>query len=243
MVISAQVAMRIARTMNRKPNTKYICKNQFRGRGMRASGKGAMGNRIVSQCAVCASIVLSCPTWWSQRADIIKKSSIQTAPKGSTPPRATLKTGCVYQTCARGVIRGEGNAVDPPYGRPTHPPSTVTAHLIGDVSCDLVGPHGHGQRILLEAEVTADEHERRADPKPQQNQRQECGNRRVVRGPVVHHKAVDAQEDDSHESWIERGSEQCVSFPFFAVEEFVDSRGRIAGEGPHEYEEEQQSGE
>jgi hypothetical protein len=32
-------------------------------------------------------------------ADMMKNSSMQTAPKGSTPPRAMLNAGCVYHTC------------------------------------------------------------------------------------------------------------------------------------------------
>jgi hypothetical protein len=36
-------------------------------------------------------------TWWSHIAVIMKKSSIQTAPKGKMPPKATEKYGLVYQ--------------------------------------------------------------------------------------------------------------------------------------------------
>jgi hypothetical protein len=38
-------------------------------------------------------------TWCSHMADMMKNSSMQTAPKGSTPPRAMLNAGCVYHTC------------------------------------------------------------------------------------------------------------------------------------------------
>lgn len=84
MLISAQVTTKISNTMNRKPNITYNCNTNI-------------FHIVQPQRAILVAIEVI-NTWCSHRADIMKNSSMHTAPKGSTPPRATLNMGWVYHT-------------------------------------------------------------------------------------------------------------------------------------------------
>lgn len=104
----------------------------------------------------------------------------------------------------------------------------------GDLAGDLVGAHWERVHFALVAVEGAEEDQRHRHAEPQEEEREEGGERHGATATLDPQNQVDDSHDDEGHAREQEGREQRVLLPLQAAEHLVRGRAGVASEGAHE---------